>query len=120
MKVGDQRGQLVDVVGAQSACGELLAEQRTRCEASHAHRVLQHRPRTVEHRRLRRTGDTRDAEIQRRRQSSVQPQLLFAEMTPRLQGAVIDERQPHRLFDLVGGVTGQQHPGNVRFDPLGA
>ncbi|UUZ76068.1 hypothetical protein LP414_32450 [Polaromonas sp. P1(28)-13] len=119
MKVGEECCQAVDVVGPQSARGELLTEQRTQREASHTHRVLQYRPRAVKHRRLRRTGDTRDAQVQRRRQPPVQPHFLFAKMPPRLQGAVIDEEQLHRLLDLVGGVTGQQHPGNVRFRATG-
>jgi hypothetical protein len=50
----------------------------------------------------------------------VHPNFGFAGLAAQRQRAEVHERKTHRLFDLVGKRTRQQHPGAVRFHQLHA
>lgn len=59
-----------------------------------------------------------DVEIDARRETTVQPHLLAAEMAARLGRAVVQEGMAHRLLELPGEAVGQEHPGHVRLPRL--
>lgn len=119
MEIGQQRRQFVDVPALERAGAQLLAKQRAGREPAHANRIFQHRARAVQRGRPVSACDARDAKVQRRRQAPVQPDFLLAEVPPNVQRAVVHERQPHRLLDLVREIAGQHDPRDVSLDQLG-
>ena len=60
--------------------------------------------------------DRHDLEVELRRVSKVQSQLLPTQPFTSLGAGIIQERQAYGLLDLVGVAPGQEDPGNVRFD----
>ena len=92
-------------------------QNRVRIEAPHAHGPVDHRPVTVDPRRLDGPGDRADAQIDLRGQTPVQPQFLEAGPMPRLQAEEIEKAEIQRLLELVGEIAGQHHAGDVRVDP---
>src|SRR5690606_9245501 len=66
-------------------------------------------------RRIMRTANRHDVDVDLRRKSPVEPQLLLAEEAPTLERGEVEEVELDRLLDLVSEVPGQQHPGDVRF-----
>ena len=62
--------------------------------------------------------DGLDAEVHARGEPAVQPDLLAAHLPAALDGAVVEEREPHRLLELVGAVAGEENPRDVRLADL--
>jgi hypothetical protein len=67
-------------------------------------------------RRLARAADRCHVDVERRSKTSVEAQLLLAEVLSGLDAAEVQERQAYRLLELEGLRLHQQHPGNVRLD----
>ena len=69
--------------------------------------------------------DGNHVEVRARREATVQPQFLEAEMPPRLEGAEVEKAEVDGLLQFVGEVSGEEHAGDVGldqadlFDPVG-
>jgi hypothetical protein len=57
-----------------------------------------------------RRDDGLHAQVGARRETPVEPDLLLAHLQPALGGAVVEERQPDGLLELVGAVAREEHP----------
>lgn len=88
-------------------------------ETAHEHRVLDG-PWRVGWRELKptaRSDDRAHPEIDAGRELAVDANLLLARGPPAGERAVVKERKPHRLLDLVGERAGEEHPGSMRLMP---
>ena len=61
-----------------------------------------------------------DAPVERGCEAAVEVDLGVAERAPALERPVVQEREPHRLLDLVGLLAGQEHPRDVGLAELNA
>ncbi len=107
-----------DLRGAELTRLRHAVQQGLLREAAHLHRVVEHEARAAEGRRLGRAGHRHHVEVEAGRGAAVQAQLLLAVEAARFQRGEVDEAEAYGLLDLVGEVTGQQHPGDVRLEEL--
>jgi hypothetical protein len=54
--------------------------------------------------------------VQRRRKAPIQPQFLVTEAPAHGQCREVEERETHRLLELVGQRASEQDPGDVGLD----
>ncbi len=99
---------------------EQPAGQRVLGKFAHLHRVFERGSRAADDRRVDGAGDRHDLEVELRRESSIETQLLVAEESPRRERREIEEAEIDRLLDLVRVGSGQQHERNVRLEFPGA
>jgi hypothetical protein len=61
-------------------------------------------------------GDGQDNQIDFRTEAAVEAEFFLEIAVAAAQGGEVQKPQVHRLFDLVGEVVGDKHPGDVRLD----
>jgi len=85
-------------------------------EALHPHRPVDGLTLAIDSETSWGTHDAGQAEIERRREAAVDPQLLLAEVLSQLPCREIQEVEPDRLLDLVREAADEEHPGDVGLD----
>ena len=116
VECGDLGRQGCDVCRGQFAAGERPACQCLLRELPHPHCVFDGRPVAPEHGRLGAAPHADDVEIERWRQTTVEPQFFFAIEAASVKAAEVQETQRDGLLDFVGESPGQKDVGNMRFD----
>ena len=110
VKLGQPMGEAFKVFRPQIAGRQSFAEQRTGCETTHAHRVVDRLTGAMQLRRTLGTAHGHHTEVQRWCKSPVEAQLFLAEMLAQREGTEVDEGQAHRLLQLVCEAFSQQNP----------
>ena len=123
MERGDPPAQLLDHVRLEIAAFEDLLQPRLIRQPPHLDGPFDDLSRPLHADPISLPDDRHDPQVNLRRQPTVQPDLLLAEVPPPLERAVIDEPQAYRLLDLVRERPGQADDRDVRLaddDPFGA
>ena len=112
MKIGQALGDLLYMRAGKRTCAD-RSQQRVRLlEAAHHDRVL-HGIGGLLRREAKRSGAVEyraHPEIDAGSKLTVDGHLLTARRAPARERAVVEEREPHRLLDLVGTLAGNEHP----------
>ncbi len=119
MEVREEVGEALEHADVGQPVADQPLEGASVGQPPHPHHGIDDVPGPVERQVAGRVSrDRNHAQVDRRRQAPVQPQLLFAEgASPRGRGGV-EEREADRLLQLVGVRTGQEHVRDVRLHVL--
>jgi len=123
VKASQRARQHGDLASLQLAALELRRERAVLVITAHLDQIVD-RLRVILVRLREAAGARRHRahEIQIGDQAAVQPHLLLAHLAPPLRRPVIEEREHHRLLQLVGAIARQEHPrdmGLADIDPVG-
>ncbi len=124
MQPGHFGGQLIHDGYAQFAAERKPIESEFRIETAHPHGKLEHvRGLTLsavasDARRLDRSRDADDIEVEAWRGAPVQADLVLAGLASLLECGEVQEAEVQRLLELVGMLPCKQHRRNVRVDAL--
>ena len=113
---GEQPAHLLQHLTAQLAPVEQRGERAPLVEAAHLHDVLDGAPLALRRQLqpVRGADERAHAEVDAGRQTAVQAHLLGAHLSPPGRSRVVQERERERLLQLVGALTRQEDPGDVR------
>jgi len=99
----------------RAAC-EQPVEALLGVEAAHLYRVVERLACAGERGRGGRTGDRHDLEVELWRGAAIERELELAKALACCQRGEIEKAEVDRLFQLVGGVTGEQDARDVRLN----
>ena len=116
VELRDLHCQHIDIRGRKFPAREEPARELVLRELAHLYRVFERRALAADDRSVDASGNRDDVEVQRGREASIEPQLLFAEEAPRRERREIEKPEVHRLLELVRVAPGEQHVGDVRLE----
>ena len=104
----DDPGELRELLRAELAAGADVVEALALGETAHPHRPF--------------AGpvDGVEPQVEAGREAAVEAEFFLAEVPPQRGRAVIEEGQGEGLLELPGRVAGEEQPGDVGLDHLGA
>src|SRR5581483_9978934 len=122
MKLGDAPGDGVDLRIGQLATPCEAVQRALLGHAPHSHHVIESALSFAAHK----AGPTLsadhgvDPQVVAGSKPAVEPHLLAAHRPAPLDGPVVEEREDHRLLELVRELPGQEHPRDVALAQLDA
>jgi hypothetical protein len=111
-------GERLNIGRAPSAAREAAVEHAVGGQADHLDQPIDDGPFSGEREAVPAKGQWHDAEIDFRRETSVETHLLFGVPVPQRRGRKIQPVTGQRLFQLEDVFLGQKHPGKIRFNPF--
>ena len=118
-KTAERGNDPIDVGSGYGANGQRPVQHAPRRQAPHHHQPVQHLPAGPQFQApVTILRQRRGAEVDGRRQATIEPDLLAAPLPAPGQRPVVHLSLAQRLLQLVGAGARQEHPGKVRLDDL--
>ena len=120
MKPREAAGNGVDVAGVEPPATDQRLEAALLFDPPHLDRVLDRAAVVVrgEHIPIPVSRDPHDPQVDMWGEPAIEANLLPAHLVATLDGAVVEEREAHRLLHLVSEVAGEEDPGGVGLPEL--
>ena len=116
VEIGHQACHRIDVRRLKPSLLQQDVELLIGRKLFHLHGVFNRRTAAAQHRLLLATGNGNHCQVIVGGQPTIQTQLLFTVVATPFQRGKIQKAEINRFLDLVGILSGQDHPGDVGFD----